>query len=62
MIEPGLRDMTVSVDDAQLLRSAHQSCTCHGAFKGMRIYRVSGRFRGQTGNRPGGGFLAAFKS
>ncbi len=33
MIEAGLRDMTVSMNDAQFLRSAHQSCTRRGAFK-----------------------------
>jgi len=37
--------MTVSVDDAQFLRSAHQSCTCDGAFKDRPNYRVSGMFR-----------------
>jgi hypothetical protein len=52
--------MTVSVDDAQFLRSAHQSCTCHGAFKDVRIYRVSGRFRFRC-NRPDGG-PAAFRN
>jgi hypothetical protein len=42
---------------AQFLRSAHQSWGSRGAFKGvriLRIYRVSGLFRGsmQPGRRP----------
>ena len=49
MIVAGLRDMTVSVNGAQFLRSAHQSCTRHGAFKAAPIYRVSGMFRGPSG-------------
>jgi hypothetical protein len=61
MIEAGLRNMTVSVKGARLLRSAHQSCTSRSAFKGPAIYRVSGMFRGQAGNRPGGGPFAAFR-
>jgi hypothetical protein len=44
--------MTVSVDDAQLPRSAHQSCTRHGAFKDRPIYRVSGMFHGQPASGP----------
>src|SRR4051794_25266286 len=51
--------MTVSVDDAQFLRSAHQSCTRHGAFKGVPTYRVSGTFRSRC-NRLNGG-PAAFR-
>jgi hypothetical protein len=34
------------VNDAQFLRSAHQSCKRDGAFKEGRNYRVSGGFRG----------------
>jgi hypothetical protein len=60
MIEAGLRNMTVSVKGAQFLRSAHQSCTSRRAFKHRPIYRVSGMFRGQAGNRPDGGPFAAF--
>jgi hypothetical protein len=52
--------MTVSVKGAQFLRSAHQSCTSRRAFKHRPIYRVSGMFRGQAGNRPDGGPFAAF--
>src|SRR5260221_12257455 len=47
MIVAGAYRMTVSVEDAQFLRSAHQSCTCHRAFKRVGIYRVS-TFRGQS--------------
>jgi hypothetical protein len=60
MIEAGLRNMTVSVKGARLLRSAHQSCTSRSAFKGPAIYRVSGMFRGQAGTA-GGGPFAAFR-
>jgi hypothetical protein len=45
--------MTVSVEDAQFLRSADQSWTWQRTFKRVRIYRVSGMFHG---NRP----IAAF--
>jgi hypothetical protein len=38
--------MTLSMSAAQFLRSAHQSWSFGGAFKGARIYRVSGLFRG----------------
>jgi hypothetical protein len=46
--------MTLSMNAAQFLRSAHQSWSSRGAFKGVRIYRVSGLFRGsmQPGRRP----------
>jgi hypothetical protein len=41
----GLRSMTASVNDAQLLRSAHLSCSSRGAFNAQRDIRVSGMFR-----------------
>ena len=30
-----------------LLRSPHQSCCARGTFKGLRLYRISGVFRGK---------------
>jgi hypothetical protein len=53
--------MTVSVDDAQFLRSAHQSCTCRGAFKDRPNYRVSGVFRFRC-NPPAAGTLPLYPS
>jgi hypothetical protein len=47
MMEAGLRNMTVSVGAAQLLRSVHQSSSLGAAFNRGSNYRVSGVFRRQ---------------
>jgi hypothetical protein len=45
LIVAGLRSITASVNDAQLLRSAHLLCSSRGAFNARRDIRVSGMFR-----------------
>jgi hypothetical protein len=48
MILTALRDMTGSKEWLRaLLRSPHQSCCARGTFKGLRLYRISGVFRGK---------------